>query len=171
MDSPLLYIALITAVIVLALLLPRWVRRTSRAAADRELRRLSEPRTTAALDVLSATLVVRASEPIVRELVDTVAMQRPRAFTILPDGRYGIRFAEPDDAVVSLVPVPGGTRVQVSEFREYGGMPNAWAFWTELRTHVNALAEDRGLEAAEGPRARFDRGPGSDPTWTVADDV
>lgn len=171
MDSPLLYIALIVAVIVLAMLLPRWIRLTSRSAAARETRRLSEPRTAAALDVLGDTLVVSAPEPVVRELVDTIAMQRPRAFTILPDGGYGIRFAEPDDAVVRLLAVPDGTRVQVSGFREYSGMPNSWAFWTELRTHVRALAEEQGIASTEGPRVRFDRGPGNDPTWTVVGDA
>lgn len=171
MDSPLLYIALIAVVVVFAMLLPGWIRRTSRAAAARESRRLSEPRTAAALDVLGTTLVVHAPESVVRELVDTVALQRPRAFTVRTDGGYGIRFIEPDDAVVRLAAASDGTRLQVSEFREYLGMPNTWAFWTELCTHVRTLAADRGIATTDGPRLRFDRGPGSDRTWTVAGDA
>ncbi|WP_091229870.1 hypothetical protein [Microbacterium sp. 3J1] len=170
MDSPLLYIALIAVVIVLAMLLPRWVRRSSATAADREERRLTEPRTAAALDTLGTTLVVLAPEPVVRELVDSIALQHPRAFTPLPDGTYGIRFAEPDDAVARLVEVDGGTRLEVVRFREYPGMPNSWGFWSELRDRVQSGARERAIETTEGSPLRFDRGSGADPVWTAVED-
>ncbi|OAN43254.1 hypothetical protein [Microbacterium sp. H83] len=167
MDSPLPYIAVIVVVIVLAMLLPRWIRRTSGSAAERETRRLAEPRTAAALETLGTTMVVHSGEPVVRELVDSIALQHPRAFTILPDGTYGVRFAEADDAIARLVEVDGGTRVEISRFREYAGMPNDWAFWTELLRRVQAGAEARGLATTAGPRLRFDRGRGSDPLWSA----
>lgn len=157
MDSPLIFIVIIGAVIVLAIFLPRWVRRSTRAAGDREERRFTEARLAHILDDLGATIVVNASEAVTREIVDTVVLQQPRKFSILPDGGYGIRFVEPDDAVARLVADDDGTRLQIECFSEYLGMPNTSEFWMELRTRVTSGAETRDVRTSVGPALRHTR--------------
>lgn len=145
MDNPLFFIALIVALIVLSIFVPRWVRRSAASAGTREERRVAESRRADALRALDTTLVLRAPETVVRELVDTIVWQRPREFTVLEDGSYGIRFIEPDDAVVRLVADGSTTRMQVVSSREHLGMPQGAAFWNELRSQVAARAAAEGI--------------------------
>lgn len=166
MDNALLFVVVIAAVLVLAVFLPRWIRRSSRSAGDRAGQRYAEGRRSAILDELSRTIVVHAPDATVRELVDTVALQQPRRFSPLSDGRYGIRFVEPDDAVARLVDDPRGTRLQLDGFREYLGMPNTSASWAELRTRVSEAAVARGLTAHDGPAAAHRRDPETE-RWNI----
>lgn len=145
MDNPLLFIALIAAVIVLAILLPRWVRRSTSSAAEREERRLAESHRAAALHELGTAVVLRAPEPVVRELVDAIVLQRPRQFTVLGDGGYGIRFVEPDDAIARLSSDDAVTRLEIERSREYLGMPQGAGFWNDLRALVAARARAEGI--------------------------
>ncbi len=145
MDNPLIFIVLIVAVIVLAIFLPRWVRRSTTSAGEREEHRIAESRRAESLRDLETTIVLRAPEPVVRELVDAIVLQRPREFTVLGDGGYGIRFVEPDDATVVLVSDGSVTRLQVAHSREYLGMPQGAAFWNELRKLVTARATAEGI--------------------------
>lgn len=167
MDSPLLYIAVIIGVLVLAVLVPRWVRRSSGSAGEREARRLGDAGTAAARETLGTTLVVLAPPSVVREIADSVALQHPRAFTILPGGTYGIRFVEPEDAVARLIEIDEGTRVEVARFRDYAGMPNSWAFWTEFQDRVRSGAHARDLETVAGPLLAFERGSRTDVIWSA----
>ena len=145
MDNPLVFLVLIAAVIVLAIFLPRWVRRSTMSAADREHRRLAESRRAEILRDLGTTVVIHAPESVVRELVDPIVLQRPREFTVLGDGGYGIRFVEPDDAIVRLVSDGTTTRMQIERSRDYLGMPQGAAFWNELRALVTARAAADGI--------------------------
>lgn len=145
MDNALIFVVLIAGIIVLAIFLPRWVRRSTTSAGNREEQRLVASRRAETLRDLDTTLVLHAPETTVRELVDAIVLQRPRAFTPLPDGGYGIRFVEPDDAVVRLVPDGSVTRLQIEHSREYLGMPQGASFWNELRSLVSARAEAQGF--------------------------
>lgn len=151
MDNPLFFIALIAALLVVAVLLPRWIRRSTRAAGERTGRHEVESRLAEILEGLGTTVVLHAPESTVRALVDEVVRTQPRMFTALPDGAYGIRFIDPDDAVVRLVETEGGTRLQVERFREYLGRPNTSQFWEELRSRVVAAATTRGIPTSAGP--------------------
>ena len=157
MDNPLIFIALIAAVIVLAIFLPRWVRRSTRSAGGRAEQRLVDSRLATILDGLGTTIVLHAPEGVAREIVDGVALAQPRKFTPLPDGSYGIRFVEPDDAVARLIDDPEGTRLQVIRFREYLGMPNTAEFWADLRAHVATAAGAQHVEVSSGPTLRHHR--------------
>lgn len=167
MDNALLFIVVIVAVLVLAVFLPRWIKKSSRSAGDRASQRYAERRRSEILDELAGTVVVHASEAVVREIVDTAVLQQPRRFSALSDGGYGIRFVEPDDAVARLVGDPQGTRLQLDGFREYLGMPNTSDSWTELRTRVSKAAVARGLTAHDGPPAAHRRNPESE-RWELA---
>lgn len=150
MDNPLFFVVVIIAVIVLAIFLPRWVRRSSGSVGDRESRRIADSRLDETLRELGTTVVLRAPEGVTREIVDGIVLQEPRKFTVLSDGGYGIRFVEPDDSVVRLVGVDDGTRIQIERFREYLGMPKTTQFWAELRSHIAAAASARGIPIEEG---------------------
>lgn len=168
MDNPLFFVALIVAIFVIAMLLPRWIRRSTASAGSRAERRERDSRLDEILDELGATIVIAATEPVAREIIDSVALQQPRSFTILPDGTYGIRFIEPDDAIVRLVSDPDGTRLQVEAFREYLGKPNTSPFWKELRSRAASGAEARKISTMRGPQLRHRR----DETgirWSVAE--
>lgn len=166
MDSPLFFIVVIIAVIVLAVFLPRWVRRSSGSAGDRESRRISASRLDETLRELGTTIVLHAPEAVTREIVDGIVLQQPRKFTVLPDGGYGIRFVEPDDTVVRLIEAEDGTHLQVEGFREYLGAPKTTQFWAELRSQVSAAATARSIvaEAGRDVRHRRDDTTGS---WTL----
>ncbi|MGN7950321.1 hypothetical protein ACTJKH_16395 [Microbacterium sp. 22215] len=166
MDNPLFFIVVIIAVIVLAVFLPRWVRRSSGSAGDRESRRISTSRLDETLRELGTTIVLHAPEAVTREIVDGIVLQQPRKFTVLPDGGYGIRFVEPDDTVVRLIEAEDGTHLQVEGFREYLGAPKTTQFWAELRSQVVAAATARSIvaEAGRDVRHRRDDTTGS---WTL----
>lgn len=167
MDNTLLFIVVIAAVLVIAVFLPRWIRRSSRSAGDRASQRYAERRRSEILEELARTVVVHAPEAVVREIVDAVVLQQPRRFSALSDGGYGIRFVEPDDAVARLVGDRQGTRLQLEGFREYLGMPNTSESWAELRTRVSGAADGRGLTAHAGPAAAHRRNPESE-RWELA---
>ncbi|KQQ65024.1 hypothetical protein [Microbacterium sp. Leaf320] len=166
MDNPLFFIALIAAVIVLAIFLPRWVRRSSRTAGERAEQRVTASRLEELLGELGSTLVLHAPEPVAREIVDGVALQQPRKFTVLPDGGYGIRFVEPDDSLVRLVEDQGGTRVQIERFREYLGRPQTTEFWADLCSRIASAASARGVATTAGPTLRHRRDDASG-TWSL----
>lgn len=166
MDSPLFFIVVIIAVIVLAVFLPRWVRRSSGSAGDRESRRISASRLDETLRELGTTIVLRAPEAVTREIVDGVVLQQPRKFTVLPDGGYGIRFVEPDDTIVRLVAAEDGTHLQVEGFREYLGAPKTTQFWAELRSRVVAAATARSIAAEAGRDVRHRRDDTTE-SWTL----
>ena len=157
MDNALIFIVLIIALIVLAVVLPRWIRRSTRTAGERTGRRDAESRIVEILDGLGATVVLHAPEPTAREIVDEIVRQQPRKFTALPDGGYGIRFIQPDDAVARLVEDPDGTRLQIEGFREYLGRPNTAEFWADLRSRVIASADARSIRGHPGPPLRHRR--------------
>ncbi|WP_144876733.1 hypothetical protein [Microbacterium sp. 1.5R] len=168
MDSPILLFASVAVIIVLALLLPRWIRRSSEARGVLAGRRFEEEQLRSILDALGTTVELQTEPDTARRLVDAAAGQEPRKFTILGDGVYGIRFLEADDAIARLVPTARGARLQIVEFREYLGRPNTAGFWTDLRTAVTEAASARGI-AHETPAATslFDRDDGHRPTWRL----
>ncbi|MCB8044011.1 hypothetical protein JM654_06585 [Microbacterium oxydans] len=93
---------------------------------------------------------------------------------IRSDGGYGIRFVEPDDTLVRLVPVTEGTRMQIETFRDYFGFPQTVQFWTELRARVAAAAEAHEVTFAEGKPIRYVRGETIDDRnarWVQAPDL
>ena len=57
MDNALIYVAMIAAILVLAIFLPRWVRRSTDAAGGREGRRYATTRLTGILDELDLSLI------------------------------------------------------------------------------------------------------------------
>lgn len=150
MDNPLIYVAVIGAIIVLAIFLPRWVRRSTDAAGGRAGRRYATDRLTGILDELGTTVVLHTSEATAREVVDGVVVQQPRKFLRLEGGGYGIRFVEPDDALVRLVDDEDGTRLEVERIREHLGVPNTSEFWADLRSGVSTAARDRGITVSPG---------------------
>ncbi len=157
MDSPLIYIAAIGVIIVLAILLPRWIRRSTGAAGGRAGQRHAAGRLTGILEELGTTLVLQTSEAAAKEIIDQVVREQPRKFTPLADGAYGIRFVEPDDAIVRVVDDESGTRLQVERIREYLGVPNTSEFWADLRSAVSAAARAQGVEVSPGPPLRHRR--------------
>lgn len=170
MDNPLVVIGAIGAVVVLAMLLPRWIRRSSDSTGRRAGRRFEQERLLEILDVLGTTLVLEASESTASEVVDTVVRRDPRRFTVLDDlGGYGIRFLEADDAVAVLAPVEQGMRLQIDRFREYLGRPNTAGFWADLRARAEAEARYRGIATATGASLRYERVTGEEPVWTRID--
>lgn len=150
MDNALIYVAVIAAILVLAIFLPRWVRSSTDAAGGRAGRRYATDRLTGILDELGTTVVLHTSEATAREVVDGVVLQQPRKFTRLGGGGYGIRFIEPDDAIVRLVDDEDGTRLEVERVREHLGVPNTSEFWAELRSGVSAAAHARGIAISPG---------------------
>lgn len=167
MDNPGLPFAVIAAVILGAVLLPRWIRSSSKAAGERTAQRAADSRLIKILDELGTTPVIHAPEPVSREIVDRVVLQHPRKFTALPDGSYGIRFVEADDALVRLVDDPVGTRLQIERVREHLGMPTASGFWSDLRERVTSAAAAQGIAVADGTRARLvRRAPAADGSVT-----
>lgn len=150
MDNPLIYVAVIGAIIVLAIFLPRWIRRSTDAAGGRAGRRYATDRLTGILAELGTTLVLHTSEATAREVVDGVVLQQPRKFARLGGGGYGIRFIEPDDAIVRLVDDEDGVRLEVERVREHLGVPNTSEFWADLRTAVSTAARAEGIAVSPG---------------------
>ena len=168
MDNPLLLFTLVAAIVVIAVLLPRWIRRSSTTPGRRAGRRFEEDQLLTLLDELGTTVDLQTDRLTARGIVDEAVRREPRKFTILDDGVYGIRFVEPDDAVAHLVSVDTGSRLQIVEFREYLGRPNTAGFWKDLRTDVIDTAVDRGIAHATTPViSRFDRREGPHPVWRL----
>jgi hypothetical protein len=165
-DNPLFFIALIVVLIVIAALLPRWIRRSTSSAGSRADQRLRTERLEGILRELGTTVVIHAPEAAAREIVDLAALQDPRKFSVLEGGDYGIRFIDADDAVARFTDDPSGTRLQVMQFREYMGMPNTSAFWMEFRSRVTAVAGSRGVDVSSGIQVNHRRADDS-ATWTI----
>lgn len=168
MDNPLIFIAVIVALIVFAVLLPRWVRGSVRAAGRKSGRRLADAQLAPILDELATTVILHAPEPVVREIVDGLVVQQPRHFAMLDGRRYGIRFVEPDDTVIRLVADAEGTRMQVDGFREHLGRPNTAAAWADLRARTASAARARGIDVHAGPPLRHRRR--DDGSWALSDE-
>ncbi|WP_067196975.1 hypothetical protein [Microbacterium sp. XT11] len=168
MDSPLLFAGIIIAVIVLALVLPRWTRGSSQRAAASTGRAISSSRTDEALAALGSSLLLHAPDTVAREIVDRVALQHPRMLTARGDGGYGIRFVEPDDAVARLVSTAQGTRLEVARTRELLGTPQNPEFWEQIKTHVASGAATQGVASSPGPQLHYARRDGDPPVWVLA---
>ncbi|MEV4736325.1 MULTISPECIES: hypothetical protein [unclassified Microbacterium] len=170
MDNPLVIGAVIVIIIVVAMLAPRWIRRSSGSRGRRAGRRFEEDRVLEILEDLGATVVLHATPDSARSIVDDVVRRDPRRFTVLDDGSYGIRFLEPDDAVARLVGTPDGMRLQVERFGEHLGRPNTSAFWNVLRAAVlrEATARGIGTTVPDAPQL-FDRVAGDSPIWVLVD--
>ncbi|MFJ4224024.1 hypothetical protein [Microbacterium sp. NPDC089695] len=170
MENPLVIGALIVAIIVLAMIVPRWIRRSTEVRGRMSGRRFEEDRILEILDDLGATVVLHAPAERARALVDEIVRDDPRRFALLDDGSYGIRFLEPDDAVARLRPVVDGMRLQVERFGEHLGRPNTAEFWNELRARVRDAAASVGIESTS-PEARslFERRDGEHPIWELAE--
>ncbi|QNA91724.1 MULTISPECIES: hypothetical protein [unclassified Microbacterium] len=110
------------------------------------------------LDELGASLIVHAPEPLAREIVTSVTATQVKV-SLRDDGSLGIRFVEPDDTIVALIPDRDGTRLQVETFREYMGHPQTAALWTDLRAAVASVAGVRGVTVEDGELIRYRRGP------------
>lgn len=167
MDNPVIYIALIVAVIIGAMFLSRALRRGVARSSSRYGRRTTDGRVNGILAELGATLVIHAPEPAAREIIDRVVLAQPRRFSVLDDGGYGIRFIEADDAVVRLVDDRAGTRMQVVRTTERLGMPQNLEFWNELRSRVTSGAEEQAISVTEGPHHGFARHDGDPAHWEI----
>lgn len=170
MDSPLLLFALVAAIIVIAMLLPRWIRRSSGTRGRRAGRRFEEDQLVALLEELGIAVDLHTDRRTAREIVDGAARSEPRKFTVLDDGAYGIRFVEPDDAVAHLVPIDAGSRLQIVEFREYLGRPNTAGFWRDLRATVTEGAQAHGVAHSTPPSpSLFRRSEDPEPRWRLSE--
>lgn len=174
MDSPFLPLAIVVVILIAvgAYWLLRAARSTSMSAGSRLAERTQRARLDDILDELGGTLVVHASEPAVRELVDGVILDGRRHYLPLDDGGYGIRFLQPDDTRVALLEDRDGIRLQIERFREYMGMPQTAPTWTALREQITAAAQTSGITVSKGPRAMHSRGrhlEGDDAEWLLAD--
>lgn len=138
--------------------LRRWLRTKATRAGENAGKKFAASQLVKALAEFGTTLVIHAPESVAREIVATAAAKKPKDFHPRADGRYGIRFVEPDDAVVRLVPAPDGTRLEMESFREYMGFPQTAPLWKDLRTRVSAAAAANEVSVAEGPRREYRRG-------------
>jgi hypothetical protein len=131
-----------------------------RASEDgvRSGRRFASDKLDTALGELGTTLVIHAAEAGAREIVASAIAKKQREYVSRGDGTYGIRFVEPDDTVVRLVPVTDGCRMQIETFREYFGFPQTVQLWTDLRSRVASAAGARDVSVTEGTPARYVRG-------------
>lgn len=168
MDTPLLVIAIIAIVIVViaAILLPRWIRRSTDAAGTTAGRRFEDRERERTLRELGVTLVIHAPAAVAREIVDQAARRQPRKFTVLGDGGYGIRFVEDDDAVARLVEDEHGARLQIERSREHLGLPKGAQFWKDLRDRAASAAGAREISVAEGAPGAFARDASRPSEWT-----
>lgn len=158
-SAPYLLLGLpILALIIGGPILRSRLRRRAAADGDRARKKFTDRQVETALGELGTTLVIHVPEPRARAIVASATAGRQREYVIRSDGAYGIRFVEPDDTLVRLVPVMEGTRMQVETFREYFGFPQTVQFWTELRARVAATAEAREVTVAEGKPIRYVRG-------------
>jgi hypothetical protein len=159
-DNP-TYLLLGIVVIVLLIggpFLKAWARRSASTAGENAGRKFAASQLVKVLPVFGTTLVIHAPEETAREIVAEAAGTKPKEFSSRADGGYGIRFVEPDDTIVRLVPDSGGTRVQVETFREYMGFPQTVSSWTDLRERITATAASRGATVSDGPYVEYLRG-------------
>ncbi|WP_164234262.1 hypothetical protein [Microbacterium hydrocarbonoxydans] len=170
MDNPLIFFAIIIAIVIIAILMPRWIGRSTRAAGSRTGRRFEDRERERTLHELGTTIVIHAPASVAREIVDEVVRRQPRKFTVLGDRGYGIRFVEEDDAIARLAPDPDGTRLQIEQSREHLGMPKGARFWKDLRDRVASEAGAREISVAEGVRNGFRSDGGRPAVWGRAED-
>lgn len=140
-----------------------WANRRAAAAGESAGRKFAAKQLVNVLVEFGTTIVVHAPEDEAREIVAEAAGKKPKDFRGREDGGFGIRFVEPDDTIVRLVPDPAGTRVQVETFREYMGFPQTVSFWQDLRTRISTVAAERGVAVSEGPHLEYLRGHLLDP--------
>lgn len=141
----------------------RWANRKAAAAGENAGRKFAAKQLVNVLVEFGTTVVIHAPEDAAREIVAEAAGKKPKDFPERADGGFGIRFVEPDDTIVRLVPDPAGTRVQVETFREYMGFPQTVSFWQDLRTRISTAAAARGVTVSEGPHLEYLRGHLLDP--------
>jgi len=166
-DNPVIYVAIIVAVIIGAMFLSRGLRRSVAQSSSRYGRRTADARVNGILAELGATIVIHAPEPAARGILDRVVLAQPRSFSLLDHGGYGIRFVEADDAVVRLIEDAAGTRMQVVRTTERLGMPQNLEFWNELRSRVTSGAEEQRIPVTEGPHHGFARHDGDPAHWEI----
>lgn len=157
----LLYIllgVLILAIIIGGSLLRSRVNRGASRAGDAAGRRFEAAQLAETLGEFGTSVVIHAAEPVAREVVAAAMSGRGKHFVIRDDGRYGIRFIEPDDTILALDTDPDGVRLQVQSFREYLGFPQTAPLWTDLRARITAAAEARGIPVTGGAPAGYRRG-------------
>jgi hypothetical protein len=121
-------------------------------------RRFSAAQLVKTLDEFGTTVVIHAPEALARQIVAEAAAMRPKDVFPRSDDAYGIRFVEPDDAIVRVVPDPAGTRVQVERFREYMGFPQTAPLWKDLRGRIASTAAARNVSVSEGNPLEYLRG-------------
>jgi len=151
-------VAAIIGLLVGAAFLPGWVRRSSTAAGARAGARFTAERMTELLADLGATLRIQAPPEVAAALLRAAVTGREKDYTVLADGTVGIRFVEPDDTVVDLVPDAEQALLRVETFRDYLGFPQTAPLWRELRERATAEAAVRGIGVSDGPVSTFDRG-------------
>lgn len=152
----------ILALIVGGPLLRKRFSRGASEAGARAGKQFASDRLDTALGVLGTTLVIQAPEGRAREVVASAMVEKEREYVIRDDGAYGIRFVEPDDTVVRLIPVAEGTRLQIETFREYFGFPQTVQPWVDLRERIASAARAQGISVADGPPVRYTRGEALD---------
>ncbi|WP_050304872.1 hypothetical protein, partial [Mycobacterium tuberculosis] len=148
----------ILGLIIAAALLRRWVRRSSASAGKRAGARYTAERTKEIVDALGVTVVIHAPEAVAAELVHRAVATRSKDFHLRPDGAIGIRFLEPDDTIVRLLPGPTETLLRIDTFRDYLGSPQTAPLWQDLRALVRTEAAARRIAVSEGPVSPFERG-------------
>lgn len=122
---------------------------------------------------LSATMVIHASEPVAREIVDVAALHDTRNITAVDDGSWALRHVWLDNTRVRLVDDPAGTRVQVDSIREVGGIVRTGARWASFRELIAEAAADRATAVSDGPlivHIRREIDGEEDGIWMVADE-
>lgn len=149
---------LVIALVIGGPFLRVWARRKAAAAGENAGRRFAASQLVKVLPEFGTTLVIHAPEDAARRIVAEAAGTKPKEFSARADGGYGIRFVEPDDTIVRLVPNGAGTRVQVESFREYMGFPQTVSSWVDLRKRIAATATTRGATVSEGPYVEYLRG-------------
>lgn len=159
-DTPLYLLLglLIVALIIAGPLLKRWLNRRVSEAGDAAGNRFAAAQLVKTLGEFGTTLVIHAPEPLARQIVASATSNTLKDFAIRNDGGYGIRFVEPDDTIIRLVPDPEGTRMQVETFREYMGFPQTAPLWIDLRARVASAAGAREISVAEGAAVEYLRG-------------
>lgn len=122
---------------------------------------------------LATTLVIHASEPVAREIVDIAAMHDTRNITMVDDGSWALRHVWLDNTRVRLADDPAGTRVQVDSIREVGGIIRTGALWASFRERIAEAAARKATAVSEGPmlvHIRRDIDAETDGIWVIADE-
>lgn len=149
----------ILAIIVGAAFLRPWLNRSATAAGERAGRRFAQEQVQRALAEFGTTLRIHAPAAEAQAILATARQTRSKDFLSLGGETIGIRFVEPDDTVIRLLPDGDAMLLRVETFREYMGFPQTAPLWKDLRSRVTAEAEARGVPVTAGPSASYSRGP------------